>query len=154
MDKKKENSLAQILHFTGNYKGLTFLGLFLSAVAMIFGMLPYIYIWLVARDLIAVAPNYEKAINIARYGWFAFLFAIAGIIIYFIALMCTHLAAFRTATNIRKEGMAKLLKTPLGYFDEHASGLLRNRLMAAASDTETLLAHNLADIVGSIAMKS
>ena len=82
----------------------------------------------------------------------AFAFAVAGIAVYFAALMCTHLAAFRTASNIRKTGMAHLMKTPLGYFDSNASGLIRNRLDGAASETETLLAHNLADIVGTIAM--
>ena len=44
------------------------------------------------------------------------------------------------------------MKTPLGFFDANASGLIRNRLDGAASETETLLAHNLADIVGSTAM--
>ena len=119
---------------------------------MILGMLPYICIWLVARDLIAVAPNWTEATAISRYGWMAFAFAVAGIAVYFAALMCTHLAAFRTASNLRKIGMAHLMKTPLGYFDSNASGLIRNRLDGAASDTETLLAHNLADIVGTIAM--
>ena len=119
---------------------------------MILGMLPYICIWLVARDLIAVAPNWTQATGIARYGWMAFAFAVAGIVVYFAALMCTHLAAFRTASNIRKAGMAHLMKTPLGFFDSNASGLLRNRLDGAASETETLLAHNLADIVGTVAM--
>ncbi len=78
----------------------------------------------------------------------AFYFAVGGIAVYFAALMCTHLAAFRTAENIRKRGMAHLMKTPLGFFDSNASGLLRNRLDGAASETETLLAHNLADIAG------
>ena len=105
-----------------------------------------------ARDLIAVAPNWTQAAGIARYGWMAFAFALAGIVVYFAALMCTHLAAFRTASNIRKQGMAHLMKAPLGFFDSNASGLLRNRLDGAASETETLLAHNLADIVGSVAM--
>ena len=59
----------------GSYKGLTFLGLALSAVAMILGMLPYICIWLAARDLIAVAPNWTQAASIFRYGWMAFAFA-------------------------------------------------------------------------------
>ena len=152
MKEKKQSDVAVLLSYAGNYKGLTFLGLGLSAVAMILGMAPYICIWLVARDLIAVAPNWTQAAGIARYGWMAFIFAVAGIAVYFAALMCTHLAAFRTASNIRKQGMAHLMKTPLGFFDSNASGLLRNRLDGAASETETLLAHNLADIVGSIAM--
>ena len=152
MKKKKENDLMVLLRYAGTYKGLTFLGLGLSAVAMVLGMVPYICIWLVARDLIAVAPDWKAASGIAGYGWMAFGFALAGIVIYFGALMCTHLAAFRTAANIRKQGMAHLMKTPLGFFDSNASGLLRNRLDGAAAETETLLAHNLADIVGTVAM--
>ncbi|MCR5129456.1 MAG: ABC transporter ATP-binding protein/permease, partial [Lachnospiraceae bacterium] len=106
----------------------------------------------VARDLIAVAPDWTRATEVGKYGWMAFGFAFAGIIVYFAALMCTHLAAFRTASNIRKQGMEHLMKTPLGFFDSNASGLLRNRLDGAAAETETLLAHNLADIVGSATM--
>ncbi len=152
MKEKKKSDLAVLLGYAGSYKGLTFLGLGLSAVAMVLGMLPYICIWLVARDLIAVAPDWTEAAGIAKYGWMAFGFAVAGIAVYFAALMCTHLAAFRTASNIRKAGMKHLMKTPLGFFESNASGLLRNRLDGAASETETLLAHNLADIVGTVAM--
>ena len=124
MKEKKQSDVAVLLGYAGSYKKLTYLGLGFSAIAMILGMLPYM----------------------------AFAFAVAGIAVYFAALMCTHLAAFRTASNIRKQGMAHLMKTPLGFFDSNASGLLRNRLNGAASETETLLAHNLADIVGSAAM--
>ncbi|MBQ8975545.1 MAG: ABC transporter ATP-binding protein [Oscillospiraceae bacterium] len=152
MKEKKRNDVAVLLGYAGSYKGLTFLGLGLSAIAMILGMLPYVCIWLVARDLIAVAPNWTQATGVTGYGWMAFIFAVAGILVYFAALMCTHLAAFRTASNIRKRGMAHLMKTPLGFFDSNASGLLRNRLDGAAAETETLLAHNLADIVGTVAM--
>ena len=152
MKGKKQNELSVLLGFAGNYRKLTYLGLALSAAAMILGMMPYICIWLTARDLIAAAPDWTQAAGILRYGWMAFAFAVAGIVIYFLALMCTHLAAFRTASNIRKAGMAHLMKTPLGFFDSNASGLLRNRLDGAAGETETLLAHNLADIVGTAAM--
>lgn len=152
MKEKKQSDLSVLLGYAGNYKGLTFLGLALSAISMVLGMLPYICIWLVVRDLVAVAPDWTQAEGIARYGWWAFISAMAGIVVYFTALLCTHLAAFRTASNIRKAGMAHLMKTPLGYFDSHASGLIRNRLDGAAAETETLLAHNLADIVGTVTM--
>ncbi len=151
-NEKKKSELSVLLGYAGDYRKFTWLGLFLSAVAMIMGMAPYVCIWLVARDLIAVAPEWTQAAGITRYGWMAFAFAVAGIAVYFAALMFTHLAAFRTASNIRKQGMAHLMKTPLGFFDSNASGLLRNRLDGAAGETETLLAHNLADIVGTAAM--
>ncbi|MBQ1325351.1 MAG: ABC transporter ATP-binding protein [Solobacterium sp.] len=152
MKGKKRSSTAVLLEYAGNYRGLTYLGLLLSAAAMVLGMLPYICIWLVVRDLVMVAPDWTKAVHIARYGWMAFTFAVLGILVYFLSLMCTHLAAFRTAANIRKKGMERLMNAPLGFFDMNASGLLRNRLDGAAADTETLLAHNLADIVGTAAM--
>ena len=119
---------------------------------MLLSMAPYICIWLVARDLITVAPDWTQAQNVMRYGWLAFAFAAAGIVLYFAGLMCTHLAAFRTAANMRKQGIAHVMRAPLGYFDANASGLIRGRLDAAAADTETLLAHNLADIVGTIVL--
>ena len=150
--EKKKSPLSRLMEYTGNYRGVLYSGLFLSAISMVLGMAPYICIWLVIRDLVSVAPNWTQATEIAQYGWMAFAFAVGGILIYFFALMCTHLAAFRTASNIRKRGMAHLMKTPLGFFDNNASGLLRNRLDGAASETETLLAHNLADIVGTVAM--
>ncbi len=153
MKKQKQPSpLSRLIVYAGKYKGLLFSGLFLSAVAMILGMAPYVCIWLVIKELISVAPDWTKATEIGKYGWLAFAFAVGGILVYFAALMCTHLAAFRTASNIRKQGVAHLMKTPLGFFDNNASGLLRNRLDGAASETETLLAHNLADIVGTVAM--
>ena len=150
--EKKRSDVAKLLEYAGNRRGLTFLGLTLSAVSMVLSMAPYILIWLVARELISVAPNWEEAGNVTAYGWIAFAFAVGGILIYFVGLMCTHLAAFRTASNIRKRGAARLMKAPLGYFDSNASGLIRGRLDAAASDTETLLAHNLADVVGTVVM--
>ena len=153
MKKQKQPSpLSRLIVYAGKYKGLLFSGLFLSAVAMILGMAPYVCIWLIIKELISVAPDWTKATEIGKYGWLAFAFAVGGILVYFAALMCTHLAAFRTASNIRKQGVAHLMKTPLGFFDNNASGLLRNRLDGAASETETLLAHNLADIVGTVAM--
>ena len=150
MKQGKRNDVATLLDYAGSRRGLTFLGLALSAVSMLLSMAPYICIWLAARDLIAVAPEWTKAVHVARYGWLAFGFAVGGIALYFAALMCTHLAAFRTAANIRKRGVAHVMKAPLGFFDANASGLIRGRLDAAASETETLLAHNLADIVGTV----
>ena len=152
MKQKKQNALSVLLGYAGSHRRLTLLGLGLSAVSMVCSMIPYLCIWLAARDLIAVAPDWTRARSVTGYGWTAFAFAVGGILIYFLGLMCTHLAAFRTAANIRKQGMAHVMQAPLGYFDANASGLIRSRLDAAAADTETLLAHNLADIVGTVTL--
>ena len=152
MEKKKQNAIIALLGYAGNYKVLTFIGLTLSAISMLCSIVPYVCIWLVAKDLITAVSDFSKVQNVETYGWIAFGFAVLGIVLYFIGLICTHLAAFRTAENIRKIGMNHLMKAPLGYFDNNASGLIRGRLDSAANDTETLLAHNLADIVGTIVL--
>ena len=152
MEKKKQNAIIALLGYAGNYKVLTFIGLTLSAISMLCSIMPYVCIWLVAKDLITAVSDFSKVQNVETYGWIAFGFAVLGIVLYFIGLICTHLAAFRTAENIRKIGMNHIMKAPLGYFDNNASGLIRGRLDSAANDTETLLAHNLADIVGTIVL--
>jgi ATP-binding cassette subfamily B protein len=120
MEGKKRGTVARLLDFAGDRAGLTYVGCVLSAVAMAVNMVPYVCVWLVIRDLVSVAPDWGKATRIAGYGWAAFGFAVAGIVVYFLALMCTHLAAFRTATNIRKRCMAHLAKAPLGAWDSPA----------------------------------
>ena len=76
MKRKKKSELGVLLDYAGNYKCLTFLGLTLSAVSMLLSMAPYICIWLAARDLIAVAPEWTRAQSVTRYGWIAFAFAV------------------------------------------------------------------------------
>lgn len=152
-EKKKEGGgIGELLAYAGNRKFLTYLGMGLSAVSQLLSFGPYVCIWFVARDLIAAAPNWSEATDIAVYGWWAVGFALASIVVYFVGLMCTHLAAFRCASNIRKATSEHLLKLPLGYFDTHATGELRRIVDGCAASTETLLAHMLPDISGAAAM--
>ena len=131
MKEKKQSSLSVLLNYAGNYKFLTFTGMLLSAVAMVLGMLPYVCIWLVLKELILAAPDWSSAAGITRYAWLAFAFAVFSIVVYFAALMCTHLSAFRTAANIRKQGIAHLMKTPLGFFSNNASDYCETSSTAA-----------------------
>ena len=151
-DKKESGGIGELLAYAGDRKVLTYLGMALSALSQLLGFGPYVCIWFVARDLIAVAPHWSAATNIAVYGWWAVGFALAGIVSYFAGLMCTHLAAFRCASNIRKATSEHLLKLPLGYFDTHATGELRRIVDGCAASTETSLAHMLPDIAGAVAM--
>ncbi len=150
--EKKDGGIGELLTFAGDRRPLSYLGCALSAVSQLLGFGPYLCIWLAARDLLAVAPNWSEAADIARYGWWAVGLAACGIAFYFLALMCCHLAAFRCASNMRKQVTEHLLKLPLGYFDTHATGELRRIVDGCAASTETLLAHMLPDSAGSVAM--
>lgn len=106
MKEKKRNDVAVLLDYAGKYKALTFLGMFLSAAAMVMGMLPYVCIWLAARDLIRVAPHWTQATEIAKYGWMAFGFAFGGVIVYFAALLAKENGIFRRMAQLQNASAA------------------------------------------------
>lgn len=147
MKKTKQSSLSRILEYAGGYKTLTIFGCTLSGIAAILGLIPYVCVWLVAREILAVFPNISSATGLEKWGWLAVVFAVANIVVYFAALMCTHIAAFRTARNMRKAGMAHILKLPLGFFTGNQSGRLRKLIDDNAGLTEDLLAHKLPDLI-------
>lgn len=150
MKQKKENSIAKLLTYAGGHKKLTIFGCALSGISALLSMVPYICIWFVARGVFAVMPDYWRAQGLVRYGWTALWFALGSAGIYFAALMCTHLAAFRTAKNMRREAAKHLVDVPLGYLNTSQSGKLRKQIDDNAGMTEQMLAHELPDLVGAV----
>lgn len=147
---KKESNLSRLLSYAGGHKRLTILGCALSGIAAILGLVPYVCVWLVARDVLAVYPNVAAASGLVGWGWMAVWFAIGNIAVYFAALMCTHIAAFRTARNIRQAGVKHVLELPLGFFAADQSGRLRKVIDDNAALTEDLLAHKLPDLTAAV----
>lgn len=154
MDKQKNGELSRMFGYAGKFHVLTVLGCVLSGISTILSMLPFVCIWLVIRDLIQAfaVGDISLATGSVHYAWMAVVFAAASILIYFIALNCTHLAAFRTATNMRKSAIHHIVTLPLGYFDQNASGRLRKIIDDNAGLTEGFLAHQLPDLTGAVVM--
>ena len=146
MKQKKPSSLARILGYAGGHKNLTILGCVLSALSAVLGLAPYLCVWLVARSILAAWPSLDGAGNLSLWGWMAVWTAVGSILLYFAALMSTHIAAFRTARNIRRAAMTHVLKLPLGFFTGNQSGRLRKLIDDNAGLTEDLLAHKLPDL--------
>lgn len=147
---KKQSNLSKLIGYAGGHKKLTLLGCALSGVAAILGLVPYICVWLVARDALSSYPAVEHAGQMITWGWMAVWFAVANIVVYFAALMCTHIAAFRTARNIRHTGVAHVMRLPLGFFTGNQSGRLRKIIDDNAALTEDLLAHKLPDLTAAV----
>ena len=57
--KKEGGGIGELLAYAGDRKFLTYLGMALSAFSQLLGFGPYVCIWLVVRDLIAVAPDWQ-----------------------------------------------------------------------------------------------
>ena len=150
MKVKKQSSLSRILGYAGGHKKLTLLGCILSTLSAVLGLIPYVCVWLAARKVLEAWPGLNGTSGLARWGWPAVWTAIGSIALYFAALMCTHIAAFRTARNIRRTAMIHVLKLPLGFFTGNQSGRLRKLIDDNAGLTEDLLAHKLPDLAGTI----
>ncbi len=147
---KKRSNLSQLMGYAGGRKYLTYLSLLLSAVSAVLALFPFVFLFFIIREIIEAAPNYAQATQVVHNGWMAVAFAMASILIYLVALMCSHLSAFRIAGNIRKALMAHIAELPLGFIGEMGSGKIRRIVNDSSAASETYLAHQLPDMAAAI----
>lgn len=148
---KKKSDLSRLMDYAGSYRHFTYASWILAAASALLALVPFLYIWRIIRDVLEVAPNYGEAVNIPHYGWMAVLFAIVSYLVYICALLCSHMSAFRVATNLRLETANHLAKLPLGFTETFGSGKLRKIIQESTGAAETYLAHQLPDKYSAIA---
>ena len=142
---KKQSNLSRLLDYAGTYRILTYLSWVLAAAGALLALVPFGYIWRILREVIEVAPRYENAVHVTQYGWMAVAFAVVAVLTYIAGLMCSHLAAFRIATNLRLAMVKHIATLPLGAIEQFGSGKLRRTISETAGSAETYLAHQLPD---------
>ena len=142
---KKQSNLSRLLDYAGTYRILTYLSWVLAAAGARLALVPFGYIWRILREVIEVAPQYENAVHVTQYGWMAVAFAVVAVLTYIAGLMCSHLAAFRIATNLRLAMVKHIATLPLGTIEQFGSGKLRRTISETAGAAETYLAHQLPD---------
>ena len=148
---KKPSNLQRLLGYAGKHKYLTYASWIFSALSALMALVPYWYIWQIIREVLSVAPDFGQAQNLVRNGWMAVLVAVAAVLVYIAALMCSHMGAFRIATNLRLAAMEHIVRLPLGAAEQFGSGRLRKIVNESSAATETYLAHQLPDRAGAIA---
>lgn len=139
------------MEYAGSHRFLTYGSWILSAVSALIALVPFWYIWRIIKEVLEAYPDFGNAQNLPHYGWMAVLFAVLSMIIYVGALMCSHIAAFRVASNLRSITMHHIAKLPLGFSESFGSGKLRKIVNESSAATETFLAHQLPDKAGAIA---
>lgn len=142
---KKQSNLSRLLDYAGTYRILTYLSWVLAAAGALLALAPFGYIWRILKEVIEVAPQYENAVHVTQYGWMAVAFAVVAVLTYIAGLMCSHLAAFRIATNLRLAMVKHIATLPLGAIEQFGSGKLRRTISETAGAAETYLAHQLPD---------
>jgi len=149
-EQKKPSAFSVLMGYAGGHKVLTYLSLILSAVCGVMALMPFVYLWKIIREVVDVYPNISQAVTVTHNGWMAVIFSLIYMLVYFGALMCSHLSAFRVAGNMKKDLLHHIARLPIGFADEMGSGKVRRIVTEATSSTETLLAHNLPDMAQAI----
>ena len=156
MEKSKDNPngrrLSRLASFAGGRRYLTYASLLLSAVSAALSVVPYYYIWLILDEVLAAYPDLGDATGIVHNGWMAVGFTVLSVALYIAALMCSHLAAFRIAKNMKKRALAHVMTLPPGAFDMMGSGKVRRIINDSAEATHTYAAHQLPDLAGSVVL--
>lgn len=142
---KKESNISKLIQFAGTHKYLTYLSWILSVVSALLSLFPFWYIWQIMRAVLETDPTFSSPEVMIGYGWAAVGFAAAAVILYILALLCAHLAAFRVATNIRLKLSEHMMTLPLGSLEAFGSGRLRRIITETSGSVETYLAHQLPD---------
>ena len=142
---KKQSDFSRLMGYAGGHRFFTYASWVLAAVSALLALVPLLYIWRILRDVLAVAPEYSRAVNIPHYGWMAVLFAVLSYAVYVCALLCSHLSAFRVATNLRLAVTEHLSRLPLGFTESFGSGRLRKIIEESTGAAEAYLAHQLPD---------
>lgn len=150
--KKEKGVLSRLFQYAGKYKYFTVASCLLSGLSAMLSLIPFVCIWLVIRELFKVMPDVSNAQGISVYGWTAVGVAALSILLYFAGMVMAHLAAFHTAKNMKKRALEHILKLPVSYFSQNASGRLRKIIDDNAGLTESFLAHQLPDLAGAVMM--
>ncbi len=148
---KKQSVLSRLTGYAGKHRYFTYASWLLAAISALMALLPFIYIWKIIKEVLFVAPDFSSATGLVHNGIMAMVFAIAAFLVYIGALMCSHLAAFRVATNMRIAVTENIAKLPLGFADSFGSGKLRKIINDSTGATENYLAHQLPDKYAALA---
>ena len=148
MEKKNEKQpslLKQLFVFAGSYKYLSILSVIFAGISALIALVPFYYIWRIMQEVIRVKLDFSQAQGISSYGWHAVGTALIGMLLYIIALMCSHISAFHVQASMRTIMMEHIMTLPLGYIESEGSGKIRKIVTDSSAATETYLAHNLPD---------
>ncbi|MDR0662824.1 MAG: ABC transporter ATP-binding protein/permease [Spirochaetaceae bacterium] len=148
----QKTGLARLLEFAMMKKPLVFGSIILSVMASVISFVPYIAIYRIVQELLNSLPDIAGADSalLIRYGWIAFFGVAGNILLYFAALMCSHLAAFGTLYRLKVDFMSHLARVPLGFHVLVGSGKLSKITDENIEKIEGFIAHQLPDLAAAL----
>lgn len=142
-------TLKRLGAYMGRRKWLLPCSVGLSAVNGLLSLVPFILLWLVVRMLLTAERDLADT-PLWDYAIAAFIVSVTNVLLYFAALILSHLAAFRIETNMRRKAMQRLMRVPLGFFDTQNTGRMRKIIDEDSGQTHTFVAHLLPDVASCV----
>ena len=145
---REESWAARVIGFTGGGRWLIYLSMALSALSSACSFVPFVAVYLVVGDVVAVYPDFAAldAARMAGLGWMA-LGGVAGNIgLYLAALLCAHSAAFDAEYNLKLQIVEHLGRIPLGRLEALGTGRVGKVMDESVGAIEGFLAHSLPDM--------
>lgn len=141
------------LDAVGSRKGLVIMAVVLAVLSQIASFLPYVAVYLVVADAVAVYPDFSllDSGRMVSFAGIAIGGAAGNIALYMAALLCSHKAAFDTEYRLRLSVVTHIARIPLGKFQSIGSGKVSKTLDANVNKVSEFIAHSLPDLAASFA---
>ncbi len=145
--RKEKSTFAWIMDFAGRKKPYYILSVICAIIGAICQMLPFLMIAHIVQKLLSGNMNLQGYLVdclIMAAMW------LIRVLFHAFSTSASHIAAFAVLANIRKQGLQKLERMPLGEVQKLGSGNLKNILVERIDSIETTLAHMIPEMTGNL----
>lgn len=136
----------KLFQYVPDKKIWAYLSMILSAVAVCSYMGAYWFLWKTIVSILVISAYEEAMYNAVLV---VLLMLLRGVLNIASAL-CSHYLGFRLETNLRKNGLHKLLDASSSFFDLNNSGEIRRIIDDNAAETHKTVAHLIPDNITAI----
>lgn len=144
---KKRSTFSWVFAFAGQKKSKYVLSVILAIMGAVCQMLPYLVVAHMVQKLLEGNHNFKGYLIDCLAMTVMWLLRV---VFHALSTSASHVATFAVLGNIRKRGLDKLARMPLGDVQERGSGELKNILVERIDSIETTLAHVIPEVSSNI----
>ncbi|MDR2656486.1 MAG: ABC transporter ATP-binding protein/permease [Oscillospiraceae bacterium] len=145
----RKQGMARLMELAFTQRLLIIVSAILSAASAVASFVPYITVYYIIRELV-LHINDLSALDDSRMialGLLSVGGAVGAIALNFSALMCSHVAAFKTLFKLKLDFMRHVASLPLGFHTRNSTGKLRKVVDENIEKLESFIAHQFPDLV-------
>lgn len=152
--RKEKGVLGRLFQHMGMFKITMVIAIILSAVSSVINLYAFVCVYNVAKEIVQSLGNIHSLDQtyMVDMGWRAVFLILTSFGLYGVALLFSHITAFNTVAKLRIQIVRHIGNLPLGYHTTNPSGKQRKIIEKNSDNLETLIAHQIPDFVGAVAL--